>query len=702
MAGTRTRVVYTASVAPEALLRTVARIALLLSVLLLGCMGEGPAPPPAPPDAPQPAAPAPLPPVDADRLVLSVTDPSVLGGLEATLGLHKVLGGPDATRPSTHWLQAQVPRYASLAEQLALRVDALSDGIDRDLVIELADALRYPAGNVGRRLDNRWWSSPMAFFQLAGVVNRFDRRDVRPEHPCGEVRLIYRLAYQHTGEEGKTVSSRLPVTLNIVMVPRCTSGPQAAARQWAADLDTLKRGPLDPAALELVQIEVNAQIVRFPSGLETEFAGQALYLLRVYTFQGDQATPRRLENTPDVTRLAADPEQLAALRGWIDTHHDAIDLGVYQLPEAFLATEALSWSTLGINRAANKPFTALFPPGDRDRLAPVDADGRRWIAARDGLVDRLDNGSCMGCHQASTTAGFHFLGHDDPEISGVTNRLALPFSAHFHAEQAPRRTALAALANGGSPDTFRPHSLVTAQAHAPTNGNCLPDAHRDALVAPDSLRCAEDQRCEVVVSDPRVGLHFGQCLAATDQVLSGQTCRAGAVTPSAARGTPFNHHAYDDRFSHAQLYGLPEDKRFTTDSHNCRPTRIGVPLGRTFRRCTSDERVFDGLLGPTIGEEICAVVGGSRFDSCVEKDFHSCLNEIVGRGMVTSCHAEHFCREDYICQAMPYPLDGVDTERGKAVHDAGVGFCTPTYFVFQLRLDGHPVPTVGGQDGAGL
>ena len=37
-------------------------------------------------------------------------------------------------------------------------------------------------------------------------------------------------------------------------------------------------------------------------------------------------------------------------------------------------------------------------------------------------------------------------------------------------------------------------------------------------------------------------------------------------------------------------------------------------------------------------------------------------------------------------------LDGVDDEAGRALAEAGIGFCTPTYFLFQLRLDGHPVP----------
>ena len=62
--------------------------------------------------------------------------------------------------------------------------------------------------------------------------------------------------------------------------------------------------------------------------------------------------------------------------------------------------------------------------------------------------------------------------------------------------------------------------------------------------------------------------------------------------------------------------------------------------------------------------EICAVVGGRKFDACVEKDFHSCLSNIVARGMVDVCSINkniNFCREDYICQMLPYQLQGVES-----------------------------------------
>ena len=657
-------------------------------------------------NAPEIVVPPPeLPQVEAESLVLSILEPELLNRLESELGLHAVLGTASTTlgQHSTAWMNTNVPRWVQLTEHLGSRIEAVASEVQRDLVVEHKDALAWPAGNVGRRLDPRWLNSQIAFSELVGIVNRMDRRDFIPENPCGEVRLIYRLAYRVENESGNTVSSRLPVTFNVVMSPLCTDGAQIAARRWEIpEHNTVEEralhlldGPLNLAQLRFKQIEVNAQVVRFPSGLETEFAGQAMYLLRVYGFdENNEIDERPLENTPDVLRLQQDPALKDALLEWIRNNLQAIDEGVYQVPSSFLAHEALSWSTLGINRWANKPFDALFPKSDRGALPTPDST-TQWVASPAALIDRLNNGSCVGCHQASTTAGFHMLGQDDPEISGVTNRLQLPFSAHFQAEQSRRRLHLAAIANGHETDRFRPHSLLTGQAEAHTNGNCIPESYRADFRTTGGLTCSAEQTCEIVASDPSVGIQFGQCMPTSAALKSGNTCRMGEITPTLEqRDGLFNLHAYADRFTQTQRYDLPENMRFAVDSYNCRPPRIGVPLGRTFRQCTPEERQLDGLTGEDVQEEFCAVVGGSRFDSCVERDFHSCLEEVVGRGMVSSCHLGHFCREDYICQLLPYQLNGVPTEAGQAVVDAGVGFCTPTYFMFQLRLDGHPVPDI--------
>ena len=632
--------------------------------------------------------------VQEEDVVVAITDREQLASLEDSFGFASLLpNSAEIAHPegrlSTRWLFQNHEGYQKIAAHLQERVDIISAEIQRDLIIELKDALQYPAGNVGRRLDNRWFESDIAFFQLIGIVNRLDKKDFYGG--CGEVRFIYRMAYQtKTG-----ASSRLPLTFNLVM-ENTESDCRQVALGWVreeSDALLLARA-LNKEKMRFKQLEVNAQIVRFPSGLETEFAGQALYLLRVYGLEksslGQQLQEVLLENSPDVQRILHDESLKSSMIEWINAHMSDIDNGTHLLPEKFLATEALSYSTLGIHRRANKPFDVILR-AELDRLDQIEGEFR-WVQSKEALVDRLNNGTCVGCHQASTTAGFHFLGQDDHRISGVTNRLALPFSAHFHREGSRRKKQLYDLIRDNSEDTFRPHSLAPDTKVVPTNHSCILPEHEQDIQTDAQWTCAPHEHCEKVVGS-NVGFSFGQCMPNEDSILAGNTCRTGTITDNQKESLGvFNLHAYADMFVQKQRYALKEDKTFAYDTYNCRPTRIGVPLGRAYRRCTPQERSFAPQQEDVQTSEICAVVGGAKFDSCVEKDFHKCLDSIVARGMVDSCHVDHFCREDYICQALPYQLKGVDTEKGKTIADAGVGFCTPTYFVFQLRLDGHPIP----------
>lgn len=657
-------------------------------MLTMACDAPAPEPalpPPATVPAPEPAPEPVWPTIAPEGVVVDVVDLETLQGLEAGgYALADVLGGGGSGPLPNDALAAQVPRYRGLAAALGEDLEALADQLERDLVVEHRDARAWPSGNVGRRLDPRWLSAVEGAWSLAAVVNRIDRMDFAEGPSCGDVRLVYRLGYQSSGGTG----SRLPVTLNAVMAYPAEEDCGAIARRWVApaDMATALSG------LTLKQLEVNAQVVRFPSGLETQFGGQALYLLTVFAFQGDEPVRVPLENTPDVLGIAADPARKAALRDWIAGNAARIDQGTHQLPVAFRAERALSWSTLGINRSANKPFSAIFDPEE----LPAPPEGAQWAASAEGLLERLDNGSCTGCHQAGSTAGFHMLGEDHPEQSGLTNRLLLPASPHYHAELPRRQAYVAALASGAEPDRFRPHSLQHGGTAA-AGGSCIPDAHHDDVA--QRWGCPEGLRCEVVARDPGTHFHFGQCVAPADTpeaIRSGALCRDGVV--SAASHAPregdtipaFNAHSDADRLQQQQRYGLPEDKRFSEDAYNCRPPVIGVPLGRAFRRCTAQER---SLTAESLPGEVCAIVGGSRFDRCVEEDFHQCLAGIVGRGMVDGCSLDRPCREDYICQQLPWPLESIPDEAGAALTEAGVGFCTPTYFLFQLRLDGHPVPT---------
>lgn len=657
-----------------------------------------------------------LPSVDPEEVRALVVERDTLNALEApeqgwSFGsvLARATGAnlPDSPRPDLGWMSTQVPAWAALADRLAADIDAVIAPIERPLVTELADAKAFPAGNVGRRLDNRWLKSPDAEISLAGVVNRLDRRELHRGESCGEVRLVYRLAYRQQRDDGSQVGSRLPLTFNVVMVPKETSDCASVAQKWvglgegSALVEELSAGPLDDLRLE--RIEVNAQVVRFPSGLETEFGGQALYLLKAYRFEetsaGVEARAMPLENTPDVAKLSADPALRAELSSWITENLSDIDQGTYRLPDVFLAKDALSWSTLGVNRGANHAFSALFLERLEELPNPEEAEGLAFVASQRGLLERLDAGTCTGCHQAASTAGFHLLGPDGAK-AGVTNRLASPISPHLTVEKSRRTAYAAALASGQEPNRFRSHPLAPVgslgnYATAEVNQPCLPDSYSGDLSAAANWSCASGS-CEVVASDATTAINWGQCMPAESEIRSGQTCREGTLnTGSAADEGIWNQHAYSDTVSLTQRWEMPEDKTFSEDAYNCRPTRIGVPLGRTYRRCTTEERALttvmqeDGELSP----DICAVVGGAKFDQCVEDDFHACLEQIVGRGMVSTCSVDLPCREDMICQAIPWQLGGVDDTMGRELADAGVGFCTPTYFLFQLRLDGHPVPS---------
>ena len=68
--------------------------------------------------------------------------------------------------------------YHLFMEHLSGRIDNIaSNEIKRPLVRELRDALKFPAGNVGRYFDTRWLSSSSGFFQLIGIINRLDKQD---------------------------------------------------------------------------------------------------------------------------------------------------------------------------------------------------------------------------------------------------------------------------------------------------------------------------------------------------------------------------------------------------------------------------------------------------------------------------------------------------------------------------------------------
>lgn len=637
----------------------------------------------------------------AGEPVRMVLDRAVTSALEEMdWSFARIMGAPG--NPSLADLSRSSTPYADIAAQVSRDVQELRGRMaaDKRPLFEVTDE------NEGRVIDLRWLSSPLARFRLVAVVNRTDRRDftgLTPRPSCGEVRLIYRLAYRFT--RGETVyASRLPVNVNAVFdVPKAADGtcPDLAAR-WTAPASAsaspqemarwLAQGPLvsrlaSPGGIALRQIEINAQVVRLPSGMETELGGQALYLLRVFRPEGARMVPQPLENTPDVARLSADAALRARLADYVRTHVRDIDQGVYQLPEEFLAEKALSFSTFGSARMANHPFATLFAPGD---FAGLSFEGLQLLSSPAGLIARLDDGTCTGCHQGAATAGFHMIGHDEPGGSPF-NVVKVAVSPHLYAEDARRRAYLAALAEGRAPDTFRPLSIAPAppwQGEAPHASP--PAAPTMACLLPGKgsapfrtgWSCGAGTSCQAVARNPRLPVETGQCLPVREaDLVSGMPCLEGEIVPGTA--------PYLDRYRIVRQINS-HAASMSPAAYTCRPAKLGVPGGAAYRQCTGPERAFAGFGGGKAPREVCAVVGGKAFDLCVATDnFAKCMATSVVRGNRPTCGAGRFCREDFMCQALPSTLPGVAAAAGEN------GFCSPTYFVFQMRIDGHPDPVEG-------
>ncbi|MET0351017.1 MAG: hypothetical protein ABW067_14595, partial [Rhizobacter sp.] len=512
---------------------------------------------------------------------------------------------------------------------------------------------RYPH----RLFDVRWLDSGHAFFELVGVVNRLDRR---PFHTsaCGETRLVYRLAYRDGA-----LRSRLPMTVGVELrgdAPDADGSCRDAARRWFAPAGLDERrlgewlvssdGPLAPARLaheRIAQVTVNLQSVRWPSAVRPDLGGHAEYLLRGYRWRADGARyePHPLENTPDVGRLRREPALQAALGAWLrePANLRALDEGTLRVPERFLATSAVSVAPRGLSRFANRPFTQLFGTQAWPSVA-----GTRTPGSAEGTLRRLDDLTCMGCHQSRSVAGFHLLGEDR---AGVTrtfmagNALALPGSPHLQEELARRAVYVDASLSRTVPDPFRP----PAESGGARRGFGSACGLNDPAFA--GWTCEKGSSCRAHGS-AAPGAAVGVCMPDTPAV--GAICEPTRVTASADPAK--------DRALRLPAAGCGP-------SGVCEATGVGFPGGMCSGPC--DPRAPDGTCGRI------AIL--TDFNQCLaaRRPFEECLAEHTRPAQLRTCSATQPCREDYICAQS-------DGQRG------GRGACIPPYFLFQMRVDGHP------------
>jgi hypothetical protein len=519
------------------------------------------------------------------------------------------------------------------------------------------------ARNPHRLFDLRWLDSPTAFFELVGVVNRLDRRPFTAG-ACGETRLVYRLAYRDAA-----LASRLPMTVAVELngdAPDASGSCKAAVQLWQPPAGaagerlgawlTSTAGPLAEARLartRIARITVNLQSVRWPSGVRLDLGGHAEYVLRAFRWNAGQGRyePAVLENTPDLARLRTQPALRDQLLAFLREPQNlrALDEGSLQMPERFLAQEAVSVAPLGLSRLANRPFAQLFPDEVWPELSG-NLSGNRTLGSPQAVLRRLDDLTCMGCHQSRSVAGFHLLGEDRPGVTrgfAAGNALAVPHSPHVQEELARRRTYADAALSQARPDPFRP----------PAGAGRVDGGFGEACGLGDpgfaGWSCGKGLSC-LAHGEDKVGV----CMPSAPAV--GAVCEPAHITASA---NPWRDRAVVARARSCGPGGV------------CEATGVGFPGGMCSGSCNPLEP--DGSCGRI------AILSG--FNQCLaaRRPFAECLQNHTRPGQLRACSATQPCRDDYLC---------AQTGSGEPAAGAAAtgGACIPPYFLFQMRVDGHP------------
>ena len=460
-----------------------------------------------------------------------VTNPHVLASLELSgFSLGDVLGVRN---------RAEL-RYEDYSEEsAAVLLDSpiyweVVEFLTNDL-LEVDVATPKAGGGVPfahRLFDVEWLTSRRVHFELVGVVNRIDFQLLAPPG-CGQTRLVYRLTYQPRNRP----STRLPLTINIIYENRGSACAELA-REWreledGTDLENrLTKGPL--AHLDLThfdRVETNMQSLR-ENSMNDKMDDHAEYILRAFVIQKGHLVRDPLRNTVDVN---LDPTKKAALAAWVGANLDAIEDGSAEVPTEFLATRAVSVTPRGLNRIENRPWKTLFPDEDA-AFKNLSYTNKQLAISPTMLVRRLDEMTCVGCHESRSTAGFHLLGED--RRHGTLDAMTLGISEHLREILSWRDRFLVAAA-AGQPT----HEPVPFAERADNQGSygvhcTLPADGPSGLPQWDcqpGLAC----RKSFVEGDP-----FGVCLPESERKV-GDPCEA--VRLETERGpdgdTVASHHA---------------------------------------------------------------------------------------------------------------------------------------------------------------
>lgn len=326
-----------------------------------------------------------------------------------------------------------------------------------------------------------WWlGHPRTHFELVGIVNRLDRRDMRPG-TCGETRLLYRL--EHRSEDD---TRRLPASFNVVFEqPDDGNGCVDVAKSWfvtGQPLDEPGR-PLHADRLgldKLIAVEVNVRA-------DDPKTHATINGLSVHAYDRDEDRFSRAQFEFELTGL------LWKGRGWIRAVEDLTS-------EEMLASLRDGTPTITAARYGREWDATLQAPSRQQgflleamRRARQTPPSFGPFASAEAASHRMETLTCSGCHRQRSVGGFHVPGEGGPSV------LRGGLSAHLLSELPWRRAYVEAVAAGNEPDRVRKHP----HAGPPGVGeSCSTEASPVA-----DLSCQPDHRCV-----PVVDADFGTCL----------------------------------------------------------------------------------------------------------------------------------------------------------------------------------------------
>ncbi len=566
---------------------------------------------------------------------LAVLEPEALAALERQgLSLGTLLGSDDDAAS----LRARAPVYRAIADVLAADLGELNA---RPRVVDKVDAANHP-------FRTSWLGDARARYDLVGALFRPDRITGESSRAWGELRLVFRLTLAPEGRP----TTRMPMTLNVLFA----AGPKTA-EQWQmlppsgparvrAILAIYKNAGLD-------QIEVNLQNLHGPSTRE-DADDHAEYLLRAFDVTRVGATPKKLFNTPRMDLSPAERDELAQ---WVISHAGEIDHGEHVVPEKFLATRTVSVTPRGLARQQNRAFTnALGASAARLDDGAVPYDAFKMATSRAALLRRLDEGTCTGCHQTRSIAGFHLLG-TERSAETTFNALTLAGSPHLYDDMRFRAAFVDAERNG-TRTPARPFSFRSEHDEGAAGAACGVSSAFARYACAPGLVCRDVDHGEL-----------GACARTTPR--DGDACQNARVVPAPIAANAAALDPDGDRF-HADS----TDTCAAGENTSCSPNGYGFHGGLCSSSCDAlGQRSGDS------GSMVCADLPGAGYESeCffTREPIEKCMMRNALRRRVAYCDISHRCRADFACVRVPgLPM--------------GEGACAPPYFLFQARVDGPPL-----------